>query len=504
MLSHCAAKFPTGELEYCLAVHFRLPAPGPCLVGVARRIGTSRASLEPEDVLTMALSFSRATLHDRYARGGTALDVVDECLRRISAVDDPGIFIHVLPEDRIRSTAASLPQFDPKKFPLWGLPFAIKDNIDLAGVPTTAACPAFAYIPAKSASVVDRLIAAGAIPIGKTNLDQFATGLVGVRTPYPAPRNAFDAARVPGGSSSGSAVAVAQDIVAFALGTDTAGSGRVPAGLNNIVGLKPSVGLLPTRGVVPACRTIDCVSIFAPDVDGARHVLESAAGFDDEDPHSRRLARIDTPVRRIGVPAASDLLFFGDTAASDAWQAAVARLEQMGLSIEAIDMRPFFDIAKLLYDGPWVAERRAAVGTFMNERPDAVHPVTRGILGQADRFNAVDAFNGMYRLAELRRACEKALRNCDALAVPTAPVFPKLQELSVDPIGPNSRLGTYTNFVNLLDFAAIAVPGPFRADGLPAGITLIGRSGTDYALASFAERVFPGSGGVHACSERRG
>jgi allophanate hydrolase len=439
---------------------------------------------------------SLAVLHDRYRSGTSPLTVVEESLARLAAVGDPGIFIEVLPASRLRDAAASLPPFDPDRYPLWGVPFAIKDNIDLAGVPTTAACPAYAFTPANSATVVERLIAAGALPLGKTNLDQFATGLVGVRSPYPPPRNAFDAARVPGGSSSGSAVAVAQGIVTFALGTDTAGSGRVPAGLNNIVGLKPSLGLLSTRGVVPACRTLDCVSIFAPDVASARRVLDCAAGYDERDAYSRRVRMSSTPVRRIAVPRPEDLLFFGDGHAAAAWEAARARLAKLEASFTTIDLSPFFAVARLLYEGPWVAERRAAVGRFMDEHPDKLHPVTRSILAQADRFTAVDTFKALYRLAELRRDCERALETCDAIAVPTAPIFPTLAELAEDPIVPNSRLGTYTNFVNLLDLAAIAVPGPFRSDGLPAGVTFIGRAGSDDALAEIAARFFPGTGGV--------
>jgi allophanate hydrolase len=339
-------------------------------------------------------------------------------------------------------------------------------------------------------------MAEGAIPVGKTNLDQFATGLVGVRTPHPGPGNACDPTRVPGGSSSGSAVAVAKGIVTFALGTDTAGSGRIPAALNNIVGMKPSVGLLSARGVVPACRTLDCVSIFALDVADARSVLDCAAGYDAADAYSRRIAPNARTIKRIAVPRAEDLLFFGDAAAASAWDGAVRQLASLDVEITPIDMGPFFAVARLLYDGPWVAERRAAVGSFMDEQPDALHPVTRAILDGAARFTAVDTFNAMYRLAELRRTAEQALAPFDALAVPTAPIFPTLADLAADPIGPNSRLGTYTNFVNLMDLAAIAVPGPFRPDRLPAGLTLIGRTGSDHALMSLAARFFPGTGGA--------
>jgi allophanate hydrolase len=438
---------------------------------------------------------SRPALHHAYANGSTPGAVVRDAFARIAADGDEGVFIHLLPQEAVLAHIARLPPFDPARYPLWGLPFAIKDNIDLAGAPTTAACPGFSRTPAISATVVSKLIDAGAIPLGKTNLDQFATGLVGVRTPYPVPRNAFDTTRVPGGSSSGSAVAVAKGFVSFALGTDTAGSGRIPAAFNNLVGLKPSLGALSTTGVVPACRTLDCVSVFALTVEDARIVFDAGQGFDPADAYSRRLPQQDAPLRVLGVPRPVDLLFFGDELMAEAWKAAARQLAGLGLVIREIDMTPFFAVARMLYDGPWVAERRAAVGAFMDAHADAMHPTTRAILGGADRHSAVDAFNAFYKLADLRRACEQALEGVDALAVPTAPIFPTLAELADDPIGPNSRLGTYTNFVNLLDLAAIAAPGPFRADGLPAGVTFIGRAGSDHALATLAAAFFRGIGG---------
>ena len=445
-----------------------------------------------------ASQITRRALHRRYRDGSSPAAVAAACVARIAAGDDPGVFLHVLSIEAVAHAAAQLPPFDPERYPLWGLPFAIKDNIDLAGAPTTAACPAFAYTPSASAAVVARLQAAGAIAIGKTNLDQFATGLVGVRTPYPVPRNAFDATRVPGGSSSGSAVAVARGLVSFALGTDTAGSGRIPAALNNLVGLKPSLGALSTRGVVPACRTLDCVSIFAATVDDARIVFDCAVGFDEADPYSREVPRRDERIRRLGVPRAADLLFFGDDAMAEAWRDAAAHLSRLDFEMADIDMTPFFAVARLLYEGPWIAERRAAVGSFMDRQPEALHPVTRAILEGAAKFSAVDTFDAFYRLQALRRVCDKALANIDALVVPSAPVFPTLADMAADPNGPNSRLGTYTNFVNLLDLAAIAVPGPFRRDGLPAGVTLIGAAGSEPALCDAARRFFPTTGGVMA------
>ena len=367
-----------------------------------------------------------------------------------------------------------------------------------AGLPTTAACPAFAYTPKVNATAVERLLAAGALLIGKTNLDQFATGLVGVRTPYPVPRNTFDPAIVPGGSSSGSAIAVARGLVPFALGTDTAGSGRVPAGLNNIVGLKPSVGAVPTRGAVPACTTLDCISVFAGSVDDAWTVYAVMAGSEPSDPFSRPISlgqlSPSPPGAVIGIPRSADLKFFGDTAAKAAWQAAVKVLKGQGIQTVAVDMTPFFEAAALLYEGPWVAERYAVVRPFLAKHARDVLPVTRRIIEKAKAFSAADAFTGLYRLQALRRATEPVWRSIDALAVPTATCAPTLAEVAADPIGPNTQLGTYTNFVNLLDLAGIAVPGPLRKDGLPAGITFLGPRGRDAALASLGRVLHAAAG----------
>ena len=443
----------------------------------------------PPTALSAPSDFRRDSLHAAYAAGLAPAQVVALIHQRLVALGDPGIFLHLVPEAQAMAAAAALPPFDPLRFPLWGLPVAVKDNIDVAGLPTTAACPAFAYVAAESAPAVAGLMQSGAVLIGKTNLDQFATGLVGLRTPHPAPRNAFDPARVPGGSSSGSAVAVAQGLATLALGTDTAGSGRVPAALNNLVGLKPSLGVVSTRGVVPACRTLDCVSVFALNVADAWAGFAAMAGEDAADPFSRPIAwqqpAAAAPILRLGVPKTPAL---DDAPGRAAWDAARTRLADLGLAVVEVDMEPFHAVARLLYDGPWVAERAAAVGDFAAAQPDALHPVTRGILAGAAGFSAVDAFRGLYRLAELRRATEPVWGRVDALAVPSAPNFPTLAEVAADPLGPNARLGTYTNFVNLLDLAALAVPGPFRPDGLPAGITLIGPRGTDARLAALGAR----------------
>ncbi|MEJ0068394.1 MAG: allophanate hydrolase [Pseudomonadota bacterium] len=422
-------------------------------------------------------SLDRVTLQQAYQAG--ELDPValaQALLGRLDRHRDERIWISRFDDAGILEQARRLAA-GPRDLPLYGLPFAIKDNIDLAGLDTTAACPAFAYRPARSAPVVERLIAAGALPIGKTNLDQFATGLNGTRSPYGTPVNPINPAYLPGGSSSGSAVAVSAGLVSFALGTDTAGSGRVPAAFTNIVGVKPTYGLLSTEGVVPACGSLDCVSIFALTVDDGHAVLtaaaDSAVGYPAAPPQALRYA----------VPRAGDLEFFGDTAAAAAFARALALLDAQGWQRIEIDFAPFREAAELLYGGPWVAERLAAIEPFYTSHPDALHPVTRTIIDGAARFSAVDVFRGLYRLEDLRRTTAPLWRQADLLVVPSAPTFYRLDAFAASPIELNNRLGIYTNFVNLLGYAALAVPGPWRADGLPAGITLIGPGGSDAQLA---------------------
>jgi allophanate hydrolase len=422
-----------------------------------------------------------------YAAGGSPASVVAEVYRRIAALDDPGIFITLVDEITAVAAADALDPTSRDRLSLFGVPFAVKDNIDVAGLPTTAACPGFAYQPAMTAASVQRLFEAGAILIGKTNLDQFATGLVGVRTPYPIPRNAIDPALVPGGSSSGSAVAVAQGLVTFALGTDTAGSGRVPAALNNIVGLKPTLGAISTSGVVPACRTLDCVSIFALTVDDASIAYAAMAAFDTADPYSKSVDV--TPPGPVpsqvvaGVPRDEDLRFFGDDRQAQAWQKALAILQDQGVRLVPVDLSSFFETASLLYEGPWIAERHAAMGHVLEAEPDIVHPVTRQIVEGANGFSASALFKAQYRLAALKRETAAIWKTINILVVPTTPVSPTLQDLAADPVTPNSRCGTYTNFVNLLDLAALAVPGAFRDDGRAAGLTLVAPAGCDGLLA---------------------
>lgn len=379
---------------------------------------------------------------------------------------------------------------DLSRLPLFGVPFAIKDNIDVGGWPTSAACPAFTYQAAADATVVANLRAAGAIALGKTNLDQFATGLVGTRSPYGAVVNSFDNRYVSGGSSSGSASVVARGLVPFALGTDTAGSGRVPAGFNNIVGLKPTKGRLSNRGVVPACRLNDTVSVFALTVADAAQVAELASGFDEADPYSRldpHTAPADIPAApRFAIPA--QLEFFGDVQAERAFHRALAQLQAGGATLEPLDFAPFRTLAEQLYYGPWVAERTVAIEQVLEASPQAIDPVVRGIVGNGLGYSACDAYKAEYLRAELARQIAQRLAPFDALVVPTAPTIRTLAEMAQEPVLFNSQFGTYTNFTNLADLSALALPGPLREDGLPAGITLIAPAWHDRALAAFGLR----------------
>ena len=417
----------------------------------------------------------------------TPEQTVARSFERIRRHGDSAIFISLRDESDARAEARELAASGDKGKPLYGIPVAVKDNIDVHGLPTTAACPAFSYKPEQDATSVSRLRAAGAIIIGKTNLDQFATGLVGVRSPYGVPKNSFDERLIPGGSSSGSAVAVAAGLVPLALGTDTAGSGRIPAGLNNIVGLKPSLGLISTFGVVPACRTLDCVSVFALTVDDAWTTLTAMAGPDSADPYSRNRAPgipgAMPPNVKLGVPRLAQRLFFGNRQFETAYETALARLARLGCEFIEIDMAPLYETGRLLYEGPWVAERALAAGSLLTDRPDAIHPVTRQILRGGTRPSAMDAFTAFYKLEELRSATAETFKTIDALALPTAPTAYTVEQVLADPITLNSRLGTYTNFVNLLDLCGLALPASITEAGAPFGITLLAPGGADARLA---------------------
>lgn len=403
------------------------------------------------------------------------------------AAADPAIWIARRPDAAFLAEAATLEAEGPRDRPLWGVTVAVKDNIDVAGFPTTAGCPAYAYTPGSSAPAVQRLRDAGALVLGKTNLDQFATGLVGVRSPYGVPRNVFNAAYVPGGSSSGSAVAVARGIVDVALGTDTAGSGRVPAGFGNIVGLKPTIGSVSARGMVPACRSVDTISVFARTVDAALAVQRVIAGYDAGDPYCR--PRPQGYLRRGGL---SDGLRIGVADVEGLCDGDVAPLYRRAARLfttAPIDLAPFLAIARLLYDGPWVAERSAALRDVVTERPEIMHDVTRAIIAGGFARKTVDAFDAFHDLAKVRRLASEIFASVEAILLPTAPFCPTLAALEADPIGPNARLGTFTNFVNLCDLAAIAVPAGFGADGMPVGVTVIGPAWSEGRLVAIADHI---------------
>jgi allophanate hydrolase len=422
-------------------------------------------------------------------------EVIAEVYDLIEAGAAKPVWISLVPREEALTRARALEKDSAAiTGALYGVPFAIKDNIDLVGLPTTAGCPAFAYAPERSATVVEKLITAGAIPIGKTNLDQFATGLVGTRSPHGACSSVFDSRYISGGSSSGSAASVARQLVSFSLGTDTAGSGRVPAAFNNLVGLKPSRGLFSMSGVVPACRTLDCVSVLAASCHDAHAVWQVAKGFDPRDPFSRvprygQDAAAWLPVSfRFGVPSAQQLEFFGDTQAQGLYQRAISDLEGLGGEKVEIDFSSFKAAAELLYAGPWVVERLAAIKQFAEAHADEMNPVVRGIILGAKKYSAVDTFEAEYRLGELRRATEREWGRIDVLVLPTTGTIYTHEQIAADPIRLNTNLGYYTNFVNLLDLAAVAVPAGFRSNGLPFGISFIGPAFSDEALVALADR----------------
>ncbi len=437
-------------------------------------------------------------LREVYRSGATTPQaLIDALLERCADYKTLNIWIRLLTRAEIEPYLARLHGASPETLPLYGVPFAVKDNIDLAGIPTTAACAAFAYTPAESAFVVKRLIDAGAIPLGKTNMDQFATGLAGTRSPWGACRNPFDADYISGGSSSGSAVAVALGLASFALGTDTAGSGRVPAAFNNIVGVKPSRGLVSTTGVVPACRSLDCVSLFALTADDANSVLEPMIGFDPADDYARanpfanHARHYGYPAQRFtfGVPRDDQLEFFGNASARALFERATEILESLGGVRATVDFQPFLDAARLLYEGPWVAERFVATERIAAGDSDAMLPVIATIIGGARGKTAVETFRAAYRLQRHRRDAQRIMAAIDVLVTPTAGTIYRIDQVDRNPIELNSRLGYYTNYLNLLDCAAVAVPAGFLDTGLPWGITLVGAAMEDRKLLSFGNRL---------------
>ncbi|MBT0568989.1 allophanate hydrolase [Curvibacter sp. CHRR-16] len=445
----------------------------------------------------MNMNMDIASLRAAYLDGSLTVDALIDTILARTASDPHTVWIRRLSEAELRAYARALDGKSPQDLPLYGIPFAIKDNIDLQGIPTTAACPDYAFVPAQHAFVVQQLIAAGAIPIGKTNLDQFATGLNGTRSPYGVCKNAFDPAYVSGGSSAGSAVSVALGYCSFSLGTDTAGSGRVPAALNNLVGHKPSCGWLSASGVVPACRSLDTISIFALTAEDAEAVLRVAAVYDDADSYAR-------PVQghgfdfgrashfRLGVPRAQDLQFFGNADAQQLFADSVATLQSLGAEVVELDFQPFLDTAKLLYEGPWVAERYAAIRAFFDAQPESALPVIQTIVGGAKKWSAADAYQYGYRLKDAKRRCDKVWQQVDCIVTPTAGTAFTIEEMLREPIARNSDLGYYTNFMNLLDYAATSVPVGFQSaahSGLPWGVTLFAPAHQDGPLLHLSSRL---------------
>ena len=454
----------------------------------------------PGSPLANATVFDVRALSGAYRVGAlTPVEVIREVARRIAARGDDGVWIALDLDGAIEAATALGREPDPAR-PLWGIPFAVKDNIDVAGWETTAACPAFAYRPDETATSVQRLLGAGAILVGKTNLDQFATGLNGTRSPYGIPRSVSDPTMISGGSSSGSAVAVAAGLVAFALGTDTAGSGRVPAALNGIVGHKPSRGLVSTAGVVPACRSLDCVSVFAHSVQEAAAVVDILAGVDPADPWTRALPgpvgeEVTAEGLRLAVPAAPELS--EEHGYHRAWDAALAQLTAAGVELVEVDLAGFTEAGRLLYEGPWLAERLAGTAEFLTERPEEVHPVIRTLLERGHAIPGVDVFRGVDRLRTLERDAADVLDSVDALLTPTVSTTFTVEQMLAHPIDHNARLGQYTTFGNLLDLAAIAIPtAPERLDR-PFGVSVTVRAGGDaqmYAVAAALEKVLAPDG----------
>ncbi len=430
-------------------------------------------------------------IHAAYHAGTlTPVQLITALLERIAAYPDKAVFISRPSEAEILAQAAALSLDDLNRLPLFGIPFVVKDNIDVAGLPTTASCPEFAFTPAKDAVAVTRLRAAGAILLGKANLDQFATGLNGTRSPHGAPRCVFNAEYISGGSSSGSAVSVGAGLAAFSLGTDTAGSGRVPAGINNIIGLKPTIGRIPATGVLPACQSLDCISIFANSAADALTVLRAAEGFDGGDPYSRPVQNRALPAKpRAGILPAAAREFFGNAEAAALYETALARAEKLGWTLVKIDYAPFLEIAAMLYGSAFAAERLTGIKHFFARSPGAIDPAVRSILEGAAKYSAVDLFEAQHKQAGLKTLARAELAKVDILLLPTAPTSFTVAQMQADPIGANSKLGLYTNFVNFMDLAAIALPAGFGASGLPAGVTLIGPAFADAALAALADAL---------------
>lgn len=432
------------------------------------------------------------SLKENYINGKTSIrEVISTIQTKIEETKNHNIWIYTLNEDELEVYIKNLEGENPKDFPLYGIPFAIKDNIDLKNIPTTAACPQYSYTPKESAFAVAKLIEAGAIPIGKTNLDQFATGLVGTRSPYGECRNSINPEYISGGSSSGSAVSVALDMVSFSLGTDTAGSGRVPAAFNNLIGLKATKGVVSTSGVVPACRSLDCVTVFAKGLDDIESVFEIVNKYDEKDIYSRKYLAVEEELKEqftFAIPQKSQLKFFGDIEAEKLFFQAVKKFESLGGKAVEIDYEPFNESANLLYSGPWVTERYIAIKETITKTPEVVNETVRAIISGGDKIDAINYFESEYTLKKNRKIADKIFEQYDFMLTPTTGTIYKIDEVNANPIQLNTNLGYYTNFMNLLDLSAIAVPAGFRENGLPFGVTIVADTFEEGKLLSYSSK----------------
>lgn len=445
-----------------------------------------------------SLPFDLASIRSQYDQGAEPIDIIRLALDRVAGDGRDDVWISVGARDVLEAKARALHLTDRPKLPLWGIPFSVKDNIDAIGFETTAACPQFAYAPSKSATVVARLEAAGAICIGKTNLDQFATGLNGTRSPYGACGSAFDRNMVAGGSSSGSAVSVALHQASFSIGTDTGGSGRIPAGLNNVVGLKPTVGVLSNEGLVPNCRSLDCPSVFALTVEDAAMVAEVMRSSDPADPTLRdrvedaSFAPVLPDTARLLVPDAGQREFFGNSDGAALFEAAIQTLGTLGLPPQAMDFHPFLEAGALVFDGPWICDRNASIGTFISSHPGAVMEPVRQVLSHAERWSGTETFRAMERLRQLRAHVRTLLGLDGVLIVPTVAPLYSIAQMQQEPVARNTHHGHYSYYVNPLDLCAVAIPAGFHPSGMPFGITLIAPAFADGRLAGLASRIAAG------------
>ncbi|MDT5242360.1 MAG: allophanate hydrolase [Mycobacterium sp.] len=442
---------------------------------------------------------SVAEILDSHAAGTgspikTALRVADA----IAARGDDGTWLSTVPREELLAAAAAIENRPgARTLPLYGVPFGVKDSIDVEGVPTTLSCPDYAYVPSTTAPAVRRLLDAGALYVGKTNLDQFATGLNGTRTPYPIPRSVYGADMISGGSSSGSALAVALGQVPFAVATDTAGSGRVPAALNGVVGFKPSRGLISTVGLVPACKSLDCISVMAGCIDDVDRVFDVMVARDDDDAWSRDSGpRYAGAPIRVGLPPVGELEFFGDDEMRGAHLGFRDHLARHATIVD-VSLEPFLAAGALLYQGPWVAERLVEFGDFLNERPESIHPVVRDILRSGEKYTAVQAFAALQRLQELKAQVGRLWQTMDVLVVPTIGTTFTVDEVLARPIDCNTMLGHYTHFGNLLDLLGVAVPLGVAADGRPFSAMLLGAALSDDTVLQLAAQILDEPRAVH-------